>query len=123
MFSMADLNERNMVLKAKINGKPVKTNIQDHKQNGGGKASCKKTFSSSTQTGESFHQQIIMDKLTHAIADKIKSSVSNGSASSNVGVKSSGSSGSKIVGSSGGKNSKLNSYEYYSTTINFNIYH
>jgi len=110
MFSMADLNERNMVLKAKINGKPVKTNIQDHKQNGGGKASCKKTFSSSTQTGESFHQQIIMDKLTHAIADKIKSSVSNGSASSNVGVKSSGSSGSKIVGSSGGKNINKNGF-------------
>ena len=99
MFSMADLNERNMVLKAKINGKPVKT---DHKQNGGGKKADKNSFSAGSG-GDSFHQQIIMDKLTHAIADKIKSSVS-GNGSANAGVKSSGSSGSKVHGSSANKN-------------------
>jgi len=105
MFSMADLNERNMVLKAKINGKPVKT---DHKQNGGGKKADKNSFSAGSG-GDSFHQQIIMDKLTHAIADKIKSSVS-GNGSANAGVKSSGSSGSKVHGSSANKNYNKNGF-------------
>ena len=103
---MADLNERNMVLKAKINGKPVHKSHTDHKQNG--KKADKSSFLGS-HAGDSFHQQIIMDKLTHAIADKIKSSVQggNGSASNGGGVKSSGSSGSKVLGSSAGKNCEL----------------